>query len=596
VPGASPRTAPPGWALFIVLLVLLLVIVVTLTTSGSLKGAAAVVPKPIAQQTSQPLPVAAKTTCQGAQVKLFDNWNVFGVSNGGRPPSFSTAGKAYCLGWVGTYHWNNGNGATPGTIALTKLSGTGAYLPPTHATGSSGQGGAKNVNWVVYASPAHPVVLDGTYTCVDSSRVSWSEDQQSHGYGFCEVWVTPAVNSGPTTPTTTTYQCVGQQVTLFDNTNGFLVLNGAKPPTFSTKGLPYCFRQAITYHWNNAKGQRPGTIALQRLSGTGASLPPTPAIPSSGQGGAPNVNWLIDAPSGAPVVLDGVYACIDSSPTTWSQNQQTHGLGFCRVYAVKAIPVQQAPAVKSASTPAVSATAQVTTASAAVGVTLSGGCAGVARSYDRHGNLIGYVRYPGAPAASSKLPLLVDAKGNVQWSGTTPAPFLDHHWSVSVFQAPVKSGGSQNNGHSTSSGGLQYMKDYTGGLSTTGLYDVHGAIAGTGGSCAGSIWLKLVGSPTGTVPWIAGIAAGGVGLVGMLSSFPSSSAASAGAGTGRSRRRTHAVRGGVGGLLAGLGGLVLLIVYSLGAFNGLTVPIVIVVCMILIGVTIGRFGPAHGKP
>jgi len=134
-------------------------------------------------------------TCTGPQVKLLDTSNVYGVLNGGRPPSFLTGLKAYCLTSITTYHWNNGQGAAPGTIALKGSSGT---IGPYKATGSSGQGGAKNVNWSVNVSTKTPVILDGAYSCVDSNPATWSQNQQSHGTGFCIVYGQLAV--AKTTP------------------------------------------------------------------------------------------------------------------------------------------------------------------------------------------------------------------------------------------------------------------------------------------------------------------------------------------------------------------------------------------------------------
>jgi hypothetical protein len=77
------------------------------------------------------------STCGGPQVKLLDTSNTGGVLNGGKPPSFSTKGKSYCLLSITTYHWNYGKGAAPGTIGLT---GT-TTVAPAKARGSSGQAG-----------------------------------------------------------------------------------------------------------------------------------------------------------------------------------------------------------------------------------------------------------------------------------------------------------------------------------------------------------------------------------------------------------------------------------------------------------------------
>ena len=66
-------------------------------------------------------------------------------------------------------------------------------------------------------------------------------------------------------------------------------------------------------------------------------LGPYKAKGSSGQGGAPNVNWYADVPQDPPAdILDGRYECVDSGEASWSSNKQSGGHGFCIVYAVPA--------------------------------------------------------------------------------------------------------------------------------------------------------------------------------------------------------------------------------------------------------------------
>jgi hypothetical protein len=61
-------------------------------------------------------------------------------------------------------------------------------------------------------------------------------------------------------------------------------------------------------------------------------LGPWQAVGSSGQGGAPNVNWTARPPAGTTVLLNGSYTVNDSNPTTWSQNSASNGKGFTIVY------------------------------------------------------------------------------------------------------------------------------------------------------------------------------------------------------------------------------------------------------------------------
>ena len=289
-----------------------------------------------------------KATCTGQQFKLFDNSNGFGVQNGGKPPTFSTKGKSYCVVSITTYHWNNGKGQTPGWLGLTGSSTVG----PSRASGSAGQGGAPNVNWTLNIPQSKPAIINGTYSCTDNAPATWSQNQQTGGKGFCIVYVTNAVTT-PAKPAPTgaaTYKCSGGQVKLFDNSNGGGVLNGAKPPSFGTNGKAYCLASITTYHWNSAQGKKPGTIGLTGSSTAG----PFAAKGSSGQGGAPNVNWTVNVSTTTkPVILNGTYSCNDSDPASWSQNPQTGGKGFCIVYVTNA--------VKSAGTGSTTTTKKKTT-------------------------------------------------------------------------------------------------------------------------------------------------------------------------------------------------------------------------------------------
>jgi hypothetical protein len=145
-----------------------------------------------------PTPNPPAENCVGSPVLLFNNWNSDAVQSGGSEPTFSTGGQSYCLVSISTYHWNSGQGATPGTIALVTA---GRSLGPWQATGSSGQGGAANVAWTVTLGTAsQPVIINGQYSCYDSDPGTWSQNAGTLGRGFCKVWVEQAEPSasGPT--------------------------------------------------------------------------------------------------------------------------------------------------------------------------------------------------------------------------------------------------------------------------------------------------------------------------------------------------------------------------------------------------------------
>jgi hypothetical protein len=118
----------------------------------------------------------------------------------------------------------------------------------------------------------------------------------------------------------------GAQSALFDNSNTGGVQNNGQSPTFTLRA-PAHISQLITYHWNGGRGAPPGSIGLR--SSSGQTFGPFPAQGSSGQGGAPNVNWIANPNVTVPA---GNYTVTDSNPGTWSQNGQSGGRGFAKVY------------------------------------------------------------------------------------------------------------------------------------------------------------------------------------------------------------------------------------------------------------------------
>ena len=138
----------------------------------------------------------ANYVCGPTQMVLFDNSNGGLVANGGTPPTFSTNGKAYCLNGIETYHWNDGKGSKPGYLWLKRLSGPAGLPDRTsffQALGSPGQNNVANANSYVYPPMKPPIIIDGTYQCVDTIRGTWSQDAASGGNGFCHITVMAAM-------------------------------------------------------------------------------------------------------------------------------------------------------------------------------------------------------------------------------------------------------------------------------------------------------------------------------------------------------------------------------------------------------------------
>ena len=233
--------------------------------------------------TNNPAPVvaaAAGYSCSGAQVTLFNNTNPAGVLNGGTSPEFSTNGAAYCVTRIQTYHWNNGLGAHPGSLGLTRVSGSGgvSQIGPDNAQSSSGQGNAPNVNWFVDVGTTHPAVINGTYRCVDSQPATWSQNGQSQGAGFCIVYAVPAVGgpasakgaarrAGAVAATTTTV--APQTLTMGPISANFIQLQFA---TFYSVNPKEVAALPLKYAWK---------LSLQLVDPAGA---PNPGEPGSGAG------------------------------------------------------------------------------------------------------------------------------------------------------------------------------------------------------------------------------------------------------------------------------------------------------------------------
>jgi hypothetical protein len=83
---------------------------------------------------------------------------------------------------ITNYHWNDMRGKAPGQIGLRGPDGE--TYGPWPSTGTSGTGGAANVNWIV----APNVTLQpGLYQILDSDPPCWSHNSGSFGAGFSSV-------------------------------------------------------------------------------------------------------------------------------------------------------------------------------------------------------------------------------------------------------------------------------------------------------------------------------------------------------------------------------------------------------------------------
>jgi hypothetical protein len=113
------------------------------------------------------------------EILLFDNKNNYNVSNS--PPRLAefAISKAHYVTSIWDYHWNQGQGATPGNISLQRSDGT--IYGPWEVTAPDK---ASMQNWECRPRVAIPA---GTYTIVDSDHATWSWNEQSKQMGMSKV-------------------------------------------------------------------------------------------------------------------------------------------------------------------------------------------------------------------------------------------------------------------------------------------------------------------------------------------------------------------------------------------------------------------------
>ena len=211
------------------------------------------------------------------------------------------------------------------------------------------------------------------------------------------------------------------------------------------------------------------------------------------------------------------------------------------------------------------------------------GCSGSGTALTKSGAPLDQATAP-SPKASRKYPFVVVYNGTVDYQGQSATLITNHHWHVSLFNIQVRSGGSPNGTHKLTSKGTEKVKDYL-PIKLTGLFYISGSISGNGGSCAGDVWVKLAGSPVGSVLWILGLILIVIGVILLFSGRPSPRG---GAGTHRLRRRP--LTGLLGGLIGGAGFFLFLLSYSKVPYGKATIFIVPGVLVVL-GLFWGLFGP-----
>ncbi|MDM7911679.1 MAG: hypothetical protein QUS09_01130, partial [Methanotrichaceae archaeon] len=120
---------------------------------------------------------------QGDEGLILDVNTLGAVDNNPTSPTTFVLDRPFNVTKIQTYHWNYGQGQTPGTIALQNLDGK--TIGPWQASGELGMGGVPNAYWVVHPNVVFPA---GEYTVIDSDPATWSQNSETGGRGIARIW------------------------------------------------------------------------------------------------------------------------------------------------------------------------------------------------------------------------------------------------------------------------------------------------------------------------------------------------------------------------------------------------------------------------
>ena len=194
-------------------------------------------------------------------------------------------------------------------------------------------------------------------------------------------------------------------------------------------------------------------------------------------------------------------------------------------------------------------------------------------SVDKSGNQLATATGGGNDSTLTN-PFIANWDGSVKWVGTMGTQVIkDYKWSVSIFNVPTPLGGADANadGKVDGAGTVQVAENLP--FQLVGLFYVSGSIAGSGGDCAGSGWMKLDGNPVGTLQFWAFLILLVLGLLMMVMGYRGA--------------RAWAV---IGGLVFGIGGALGLITFAL-MLVGQWTPLAAIGGGLVLGIIVAFIGP-----
>jgi hypothetical protein len=166
-----------------------------------------------------------------------------------------------------------------------------------------------------------------------------AEESKSNNFAEHPLFIargdTPTVPESPVQPVPMPLSPVPQpgvsesDIREFSTGNIYRVMNNPTEPVIVSFDTPVMIVSIENYHWNDAQGDTPGMVGLTELySGDKQSFGPWQAIGTPGQGGVVDAYWTVYPDI---VVPAGTYTVTDSSPETWSTNEDSGYQGMTRI-------------------------------------------------------------------------------------------------------------------------------------------------------------------------------------------------------------------------------------------------------------------------
>jgi hypothetical protein len=204
-----------------------------------------------------------------------------------------------------------------------------------------------------------------------------------------------------------------------------------------------------------------------------------------------------------------------------------------------------------------------------------GKCSLTLTSTDAAGNPLDIIK-SGDESGSAGDPLLVDWQGTVSWEGQSQVSFKDNHYHVAMFGMATPFQGEASN--SADRGDTAGMFDFSASVPfrLTGTFFMSaGIIAADGTVCSGSFVVRLMGDPSGTLPFFAGLALVAIGALLLARGFSG-----------------HLGAAIVGGLVLGFGAALEAVIFSVLPLAGLT-PVALLATGIVLAAISAVVGGRH---